>query len=84
MCGTDMFGFVVTGSHNEGMITVSCCPWCVCVCVCVGVLCFRSEDVDKLSDPGKLHPQPRSIFDFEPGKSTTSESHSQVRPYMQS
>ncbi|KAA8592371.1 hypothetical protein FQN60_017826 [Etheostoma spectabile] len=37
------------------------------------------EDVDKLSDPGKQPPQPRSIFDFEPGKSTPSGSHSQDR-----
>ncbi|XP_047237265.1 vinexin isoform X1 [Girardinichthys multiradiatus] len=37
-----------------------------------------SEDVDKLSDPGKQHPQPRSIFDFEPEKSSASVSNSQV------
>ncbi|XP_037830805.1 vinexin isoform X3 [Kryptolebias marmoratus] len=45
-----------------------------------------SEDVDKLSDPGKRQPQPRSIFDFEPGKSTASESPSQglVPPKTQS
>ncbi|XP_053181239.1 vinexin isoform X4 [Scomber japonicus] len=43
-----------------------------------GALPDWSEDVDKLSDPGKQHPQPKSIYDFEPGKSTTSESHSQV------
>ncbi|KAL7391850.1 hypothetical protein ABVT39_015761 [Epinephelus coioides] len=43
-----------------------------------GALPDWSEDVDKLSDPGKQHPQPRSIFDFEPGKSSTSESRSQV------
>ncbi|XP_061584856.1 vinexin isoform X3 [Cololabis saira] len=43
-----------------------------------GALPDWSEDVDKLSDPGKQHPQPRSIFDFEPGKTTASESHSQV------
>ncbi|XP_026198744.1 vinexin isoform X2 [Anabas testudineus] len=43
-----------------------------------GALPDWSEDVDKLSDPGKLHPQPKSIFDFEPGKSTTSESRSQA------
>lgn len=50
----------------------------VCVCVCVHA-CFRSEDVDKLSDPGKQQqPQPRSIFDFEPGK-TNSSSKNQVR-----
>ncbi|XP_037537050.1 vinexin [Nematolebias whitei] len=36
-----------------------------------------SEDVDKLSDPAKRQPQPRSIFDFEPIRSSTSESHSQ-------
>lgn len=48
------------------------------VCVCVGVLCFRSEDVDKLSDPGRQHPEPRSVFDFEPGKSSASQLHSQV------
>ncbi|XP_024131557.1 vinexin isoform X2 [Oryzias melastigma] len=43
-----------------------------------GALPDWREDVDKLSDPGKLQPQPRSIFDFEPGKSTTSDSYSQV------
>ncbi|XP_078478300.1 vinexin-like [Lampetra planeri] len=37
----------------------------------------RREDVDKLSDPGKQHSQPKSIFDFEPGKTSSSESHSQ-------
>ncbi|XP_076587898.1 vinexin isoform X4 [Chaetodon auriga] len=43
-----------------------------------GALPDWSEDVDKLSDPGKQHPQPKSIFDFEPGKSTASESCSQA------
>ncbi|XP_054466342.1 vinexin isoform X2 [Anoplopoma fimbria] len=43
-----------------------------------GALPDWSEDVDKLSDPGKQHPEPRSIFDFEPGKKRTSEIHSQV------
>ncbi|XP_026177349.1 vinexin isoform X2 [Mastacembelus armatus] len=43
-----------------------------------GALPDWSEDVDKLSDPGKQHRQPKSIFDFEPGKSTTLESPSQV------
>nr|XP_020446266.1 sorbin and SH3 domain-containing protein 2-like isoform X2 [Monopterus albus] len=43
-----------------------------------GALPDWSEDVDKLSDPGKQHPQPRSIFDFEPGKSTVVESQSQA------
>ncbi|XP_028433675.1 vinexin isoform X2 [Perca flavescens] len=43
-----------------------------------GALPDWSEDVDKLSDPGKQHPQPKSIFDFEPGKSSPSGSHSQV------
>ncbi|XP_067377458.1 vinexin isoform X2 [Channa argus] len=43
-----------------------------------GALPDWSEDVDKLSDPGKQHPQPKSIFDFEPGKSTATESHSQA------
>ncbi|XP_074527385.1 vinexin isoform X9 [Halichoeres trimaculatus] len=43
-----------------------------------GALPDWSEDVDKLSDPGKQQPQPKSIFDFEPGKSSTSESHSQA------
>ncbi|CAJ1068460.1 vinexin isoform X4 [Xyrichtys novacula] len=43
-----------------------------------GALPDWSEDVDKLSDPGKQHPQPKSIFDFEPGKSSASESHSQA------
>uniref|UniRef100_A0A668APP2 Sorbin and SH3 domain containing 3 n=1 Tax=Myripristis murdjan TaxID=586833 RepID=A0A668APP2_9TELE len=34
----------------------------------------------KLSDPGKQQPQPKSIFDFEPGQSTaTSENHSQLQ-----
>ncbi|XP_020561711.1 vinexin isoform X5 [Oryzias latipes] len=42
-----------------------------------GALPDWSEDVDKVLDPGKLQPQPRSIFDFEPGKSSTSDSHSQ-------
>ncbi|XP_029367330.1 vinexin isoform X2 [Echeneis naucrates] len=42
-----------------------------------GALPDWREDVDKLSDPGKQQPQPRSIFDFEPGKNTTSESYSQ-------
>ncbi len=84
-CGRDKFGFVATGSHNEAMIKLlSMVCVCVCLCVRVWVLCFRSEDVDKLSDPGKQHPQPKSIFDFEPGKSTASESRSQVRPHMQS
>ncbi|KAM7018519.1 vinexin isoform 6-T6 [Tautogolabrus adspersus] len=44
-----------------------------------GALPDWSEDVDKLSDPGKQHPQPKSIFDFEPGKSSASESHNQAR-----
>ncbi|XP_032372893.1 vinexin isoform X6 [Etheostoma spectabile] len=44
-----------------------------------GALPDWCEDVDKLSDPGKQPPQPRSIFDFEPGKSTPSGSHSQDR-----
>ncbi|KAM4746273.1 vinexin isoform 2-T3 [Anableps anableps] len=37
-----------------------------------------SEDVDKLSDPGKQQPQPKSIFDFEPERSSASVSNSQV------
>ncbi|XP_015226412.1 PREDICTED: sorbin and SH3 domain-containing protein 1-like isoform X3 [Cyprinodon variegatus] len=37
-----------------------------------------TEDVDKLSDPGKQHHQPRSIFDFEPERSSTSVNNSQV------
>lgn len=48
-----------------------------------GALPDWSEDVDRLSDPGKQHAQPKSIFDFEPGKSTTSESHSQTHLYAQ-
>ncbi|CAI5650778.1 unnamed protein product [Oreochromis niloticus] len=48
-----------------------------------GALPDWSEDVDRLSDPGKQHTQPKSIFDFEPGKSTTSESHSQTHLYAQ-
>ncbi|XP_029296156.1 vinexin isoform X2 [Cottoperca gobio] len=43
-----------------------------------GALPDWSEDVDKLSDPGKQNAQPRSIFDFEPGKNSTSESQRQV------
>ncbi|KAI9527712.1 hypothetical protein NQZ68_027802 [Dissostichus eleginoides] len=43
-----------------------------------GALPDWSEDVDKLSDPGKQPPKPRSIFDFEPGKSSNSESQNQV------
>ncbi|KAM3611231.1 uncharacterized protein V6R79_015300 [Siganus canaliculatus] len=46
-----------------------------------GALPDWSEDVDKLSDPGKQHPQPKSIFDFEPGKSAAAESPSQARLY---
>ncbi|CAN9513395.1 unnamed protein product [Ophioblennius macclurei] len=42
-----------------------------------GALPDWSEDVDKISDPGKQHRQPRSIFDFEPGKTTASENRSQ-------
>ncbi|KAF7660128.1 hypothetical protein LDENG_00288080 [Lucifuga dentata] len=42
-----------------------------------GALPDWSEDVDKLSDPVKQHPQPKSIFDFEPGQSSTSENHKQ-------
>ncbi|KAM9463521.1 vinexin-like isoform 2-T6 [Salvelinus alpinus] len=34
---------------------------------------------DKLSDRWGEPPQPRSIFDFEPGQSTTSEVHSQLQ-----
>uniref|UniRef100_UPI0037E874DA vinexin isoform X2 n=1 Tax=Semicossyphus pulcher TaxID=241346 RepID=UPI0037E874DA len=43
-----------------------------------GALPDWTEDVDKLSDPGKQHPQPKSIYDFEPGRSSASESHSQA------
>ncbi|KAG7243871.1 hypothetical protein INR49_006026 [Caranx melampygus] len=43
-----------------------------------GALPDWTEDVDKLSDPGKQPPQPKSIFDFEPGKSTTPESRCQT------
>ncbi|XP_034094201.1 vinexin isoform X3 [Gymnodraco acuticeps] len=43
-----------------------------------GALPDWSEDVDKLSDPGKQPAKPRSIFDFEPGKSSNSESQNQV------
>uniref|UniRef100_A0A672H104 Sorbin and SH3 domain containing 3 n=1 Tax=Salarias fasciatus TaxID=181472 RepID=A0A672H104_SALFA len=42
-----------------------------------------SEDVDKLSEPGKQHRQPKSIFDFEPGKTSGSESHGQVGAHTQ-
>lgn len=34
MCGTDKFGFVVTGTYNE--VNIKLLPM-VCVCVCVGV-----------------------------------------------
>ncbi|XP_062238472.1 vinexin isoform X2 [Platichthys flesus] len=43
-----------------------------------GALPDWSEDVDKLSDLGKQHPQPKSIFDFEPGRSSTSEIQSKT------
>ncbi|KAM8886839.1 vinexin isoform 2-T4 [Spinachia spinachia] len=43
-----------------------------------GALPDWSEDVDKLLDPGRRHPEPRSVFEFEPGKSSTSQLHSQV------
>ncbi|CAG5921844.1 unnamed protein product, partial [Menidia menidia] len=46
-----------------------------------GALPDWSEDVDKVSDPGKQQPQPRSIFEFEPGKSTALESPGQVHLY---
>lgn len=53
-----------------------------CLRVCWG-LCFRSElgVKDTLSDRWGHPPQPRSIFDFEPGQSTTSEVQSQVKPH---
>ncbi|XP_029017423.1 vinexin isoform X2 [Betta splendens] len=44
-----------------------------------GALPDWSEDVETLSDPGKLHPQPRSIFDFEPGSGASPERRSQAR-----
>ncbi|XP_036382925.1 vinexin isoform X1 [Megalops cyprinoides] len=34
-------------------------------------------DGDAQSDQGRRHPEPRSIFDFEPGQSTTSEDPAQ-------
>lgn len=34
MCGTDKFGFVVTGTYNE--VNIKLLPM-VCVCVCGGV-----------------------------------------------
>ncbi|XP_056131538.1 vinexin isoform X2 [Lampris incognitus] len=43
-----------------------------------GALPDWSEDVAKLSDTGNHHPQPKSIFDFEPGQSTTTKNYSQV------
>ncbi|KAM9743242.1 vinexin [Menidia menidia] len=46
-----------------------------------GALPDWSEDVDKVSDPGKQQPQPRSIFEFEPGKSTALEIPGQVHLY---
>uniref|UniRef100_A0A096LWP8 Sorbin and SH3 domain containing 3 n=1 Tax=Poecilia formosa TaxID=48698 RepID=A0A096LWP8_POEFO len=45
-------------------------------------LAMMSEDVDKLSDPGKQQPQPKSIFDFEPDRSSASVSNSQVLQNM--
>ncbi|XP_068617033.1 vinexin [Brachionichthys hirsutus] len=44
-----------------------------------GALPDWSEDVDKLSDPGRQHLKPKSIFDFEPGKSVAPQSRSQAR-----
>ncbi|XP_068166525.1 vinexin isoform X2 [Antennarius striatus] len=44
-----------------------------------GALPDWREDVDKLSDPGKQHLKPKSIFDFEPGKSVLSESQTQAQ-----
>uniref|UniRef100_A0A8C6SBR1 Sorbin and SH3 domain containing 3 n=1 Tax=Neogobius melanostomus TaxID=47308 RepID=A0A8C6SBR1_9GOBI len=44
-----------------------------------GALPDWSEDVDKLSDPGKQQQrQPRSIFDYEPPLSTASENYKQT------
>ncbi|XP_024908880.1 vinexin isoform X2 [Cynoglossus semilaevis] len=46
-----------------------------------GALPDWSEDVDKLSDPGKQQqPQPRSIFDFEPGKTNSSSKNQTYFP----
>ncbi|XP_047448202.1 vinexin isoform X3 [Mugil cephalus] len=44
-----------------------------------GALPDWSEDVDKLSDPGRQPRQPKSIYDFEPGNTTTSESRRQAQ-----
>lgn len=83
----DLFLLALTMKPWLSCCLCACAYACLCVCVCicmcvwlscVAVLCCRSEDVDKLSDPGKQQPQPRSIFDFEPGKTATSESRSQV------
>lgn len=84
--GADKFGFVAAGTHNEAMIKLLSM---VCVCVCAGVLCFRCEDVDKLSDPGKQQSAPRSIYDFEPEQNSRSQvgahtqSKIQHRPWYQ-
>nr|XP_043881779.1 vinexin isoform X3 [Solea senegalensis] len=49
-----------------------------------GALPDWSEDVDKLSDLGKQPTQPRSIFDFEPGKSSSGGggSSSSTQTYL--
>lgn len=44
-----------------------------CVCVCMG-FCYRAD----LGDTGK-HPEPKSIFDFEPGKGEAVEDRNKVR-----
>lgn len=40
MCGTDKFGFVVTGTHNEAMIKLLSM---VCVSVCVLGVMFQER-----------------------------------------
>lgn len=45
-----------------------------CVVKCPLCVCYRAD----LGDIGK-HPEPKSIFDFEPGKGAVVEDRGQVR-----
>lgn len=78
MYGTDKFGFVATGDQQRSSDEAAAHV------VCVVDLCFRREGVDKLSDLGKQQPEPKRIFDFEPGKNFSSESCFQVRHHSPS
>lgn len=48
--------------------------WPISLCLCVCMLLYRAD----LGDTGK-HPEPKNIFDFEPGKGAEAENHNQVR-----